>query len=613
MGTESIAGLFLTPDIQVRKADEALYLEANQRLGKLPASVFSYLYHWAQERPETVFLAERNSADPHQWDRISYAETLARTRLLAAALAAAGVSPQRPLMLLSGNSISFALLTLAAMMINAPVVPVSPSYSLLSGDFGKVRYIHDLVNPGLVFAQDAERFQGVLRMLRELGTPLLTQGPETAGITTLEQLLADGASRDDNRPLPEPDPDTVAKILFTSGSTGMPKGVINTQRMLVSNQEAIAAIWPFLEQPGHLLLDWLPWHHTFGGNHNFNMALRNGASLYIDAGKPTPEAIETTLVNLAEVSPTLYFNVPAGYQLLVGHLEQDAALAARFFKNLRLIFFAAAALPTPVWQRLEALIEQHSGREIPITSSWGATETAPLCTSVYFANRIARNIGVPIPGTAVKLAPVGEMLELRVKGPNVMPGYWRDEEKTREVFDEEGYFCSGDAVTLLDPDDPARGLLFKGRVNENFKLCTGTWVNVGELRVKLVEALAPLATDLVICGENEGYLAVLIFPNKAECLPYLQALPDRELAAHPALQQEIARRLERHNAAHPTSSQQIMRALVLASPPSFDSNEITDKGYLNQRGVILNRAAEVEALYDPQPAARVISVAQSTT
>lgn len=611
MYSESTEQLFLTPDIQmIRKENGACYLKSNHSLGPIPGSIIEYLQHWAEQRPETTFLAERSSANPNQWERISYGEMYSQACQLADRLKGTSLSPERPLMLLSGNSVAFAKIMFACMLLEVPVVPVSPSYSLLSKDFSKVKYIHNLINPGLVFAESENSFQPVLEMISETGTDIVTADSEISAMATLNinQLLKDSESQPINQGKSNLQPDTVAKILFTSGSTGMPKGVINTHRMLTSNQETIAKIWPFIEQPGQIFLDWLPWHHTFGGNHNFNMVLRCGGTLYIDAGKPTPDGIKQTLHNLLEVSPTLYFNVAAGYELLVASLEQDSALAKSFFKNLRLLFFAAAALPRSTWNRLQALIDEYAGREIPITSSWGATETSPLCTSVYFSNRIASNIGLPVPGTAAKLAPVGDLTELRVKGPNIMPGYWQDEAKTAEVFDEEGYFCSGDAVELIDPDNPVSGLMFKGRVSENFKLLTGTWVNVGELRIALVEALSPLAVDLVICGHNESYLSVLIFPNIAECQRLSEQTMNLDQEPEAALHDEIRRRLLAYNAENQGSSKRIRKAMLLTSPPSIDDNEITDKGYINQRGVLSNRQQEVDALYVDGENQRVIDI-----
>lgn len=612
MNSGSSASLFLTPEIQISETGEGIiYLTSNHSLGALPPSILAYLYRWARQRPETVFLAERNKADPSRWDSISYAQTLKRVCQLAEVLGDTGLAADRPLMVVSGNSISSALMMLAGLMAGVPVAPISPSYSLLSKDFGKVKHIHQLINPGLVFAENYQAFKSVLELLRGMGTQIITADAETpaGGVLNYNKLLA---AKDGVGFLAQEvtlNPNAMAKILFTSGSTGMPKGVINTHQMLVSNQEAIASIWPFVEQPGQVFLDWLPWHHTFGGNHNFNMVLRNGGSLYIDGGKPTPEGIKTTLHNMADISPTLYFNVAAGYELLVAYLEQDDALAATFFKNLKLLFFAAAALPSSTWNRLQALIDTHALREIPITSSWGATETSPLCTSVYFPNTIARNIGLPVPGTDVKLAPVGDLTELRVKGPNIMPGYFQNERQTKAVFDEEGYFCSGDAVELIDRSNPLMGLMFKGRVNENFKLFTGTWVNVGELRVAIVEALSPLATDVVICGHNERYLSVLIFPNVTECEKLTGDPEQNSLVFNQKLQAEVANRLAKHNLENSGSSKQIKRALLLNSPPSFDDNEITDKGYLNQRGVLEHRAEEVAKLYSEKGGEGIIKIA----
>ena len=407
--------------------------------------------------------------------------------------------------------------------------------------------------------------------------------------------------------------DTVAKILFTSGSTGQPKGVINTQRMMCANQESAAAAWTFLADHPPVIVDWLPWNHTFGGNHNFNMMLRHGGTLYIDAGKPVPALIGRTVANLREVSPTVYFNVPRGYAVLLDHLEKDEALQRSFFARLDLLFYAAAALPQTLWDRLERLGTKVRGRKVPFISSWGLTETAPAVTMVHFPIDRPGNIGVPGPGMAVKLAPVGDKLEIRVKGPNVTPGYYKAPDLTAKAFDEEGWLRTGDAVRFADPADPAAGLLFDGRVAENFKLSSGTWVNVGMLRPQVIAAGAPVIEDAVITGHDRDEVGLLIFPSLAglrSLCPELGADARLEdMLGRPAVRAALAEGLARHNRAAQGSSMRIARALLMTEPPSIDANEITDKGYLNQRAVLTKRAALVERLHAEPPAADVIAIA----
>lgn len=602
--------LFLHPDIGFTEADGGTaYLWSNTPVNTAPVSVLSYLEKWASERPDTVFLAERKSNYAHQWRKITYREFFQQANMLAANLSRFSLSEDHPLMLVSGNSINNALLMFACFLRGVPMVPVSPSYSLLPTSYEKVHHIQALTGAKTVFAEHYAMFAGVLESLKDMGLSLITADNTVAGndsdTTSIHELLSPAsASALTPKSLTA---DSVAKIMFTSGSTGMPKGVINTHKMLTVNQEAIAQIWPFIEQPNHVFLDWLPWHHTFGGNHNLNMVLRNGATLYIDNGKPTPEGIKTTVANIKDVSPTLSFNVATGYDLLASELEKDPEAARCFVKNLNLIFFAATALPQPIWRRLEALIEQYTDRSIPITSSWGQTESAPLCTSVYFDSKVPNNIGLPIPGVNVKLAPVGDMTELRVKGLNIMPGYLNDPKKTQEAFDEEGYLCSGDAVELYDTHHPELGLIFRGRVSENFKLLSGTWVNVGELRLKVLAALSPLVSDIAICGQNQTNIGILIFPNIPACREFTgENLEAEALANHAQLKTEIARRLSYFNRENNASSKRINNALILPSPPSFVANEITDKGYLNQQGVVKNRDADVQKLYAQNPPSSVI-------
>jgi feruloyl-CoA synthase len=407
-------------------------------------------------------------------------------------------------------------------------------------------------------------------------------------------------------------PETVAKILFTSGSTGQPKGVINTQGMMCANQESAAAAWTFLADHPPVIVDWLPWNHTFGGNHNFNMMLRNGGTLYIDAGKPVPALIGRTVANLREVSPTVYFNVPRGYAVLLDHLEKDEALQRSFFARLDLLFYAAAALPQSLWDRLERLGMKVRGHKVPFISSWGLTETAPAVTMVHFPIDRPGNIGVPGPGMAVKLAPVGDKLEIRVKGPNVTPGYYKAPDLTAKAFDEEGWLRTGDAVRFADPADPAAGLLFDGRVAENFKLSSGTWVNVGMLRPQVIAAGAPVIEDAVVTGHDRDEIGLLIFPSLAGLrglCPELGTDAKLELmVGKPAVRAALVQGLARHNASVQGSSMRIARALLMTEPPSIDANEITDKGYLNQRAVLVKRAALAERLHADPVGSEVIVI-----
>ena len=599
---------FLAPKVQLKQENDAIYLASEHELGDIPPSILVYLKRWVEEKPEGIFLAQRNKQDPSIWDKLTYKQLLEKATKVALFLDTLPVSKDEPVMILSPNSIESAIMIFACFLKDVPVVPVSSSYSLLSTKFSTLEYAKNLVNAKVVFAQTYGQFELALKKLQNDHLHIITsdEAKPKLDITTLDEIFRqttlnnkyDLASLHKNE-------NSVAKILFTSGSTNLPKAVPNTHRMLTSNQEAIAKIWPFIEKPNHIFLDWLPWHHTFGGNHNLNMVLRNGGTLYIDGGKPIAGAIQTTVDNLQELSPTVYFNVPAGYDLLLGFLEKDAVLATKFFKDLHILFFAAAALPESIWTRLQALIDQYASHGVPITSSWGLTETAPLSTSVYFHNTIPNNIGLPIPGTKIKLAQVGELKELRVKGPNVMQGYFQDADKTKEAFDEEGYFCSGDAVDFVDINQPEKGLLFKGRVSENFKLFTGTWVNVSSLRMALVDVLSPLVSDIVICGHNQRYISILIFPNIAECK---SLLGDEDIFRSAKLQQIITEKLQAYNAKNTGLSRQIKKALLLSTPPSFDEHEITDKGYLNQRGVLKNRASTVAKLYSDEDCSEVIDI-----
>jgi feruloyl-CoA synthase len=592
-----------------------MVLRSRHELRPYPRCLGEWLRHWAAAEPDRIFLAERDGNGG--WNRLAYGAALAAVERIAGALLARGLDRDRPVAILSENGIDNGLLQLAAMHVGIPVVPVSPAYSLLSGDHAKLRSILELTRPGLVYAGDGARYAPAFAAACAAlpgGVELVVSGQPPAGLAATafgellerppDAVIADVAAR-----FAAVGPDTLAKILFTSGSTGTPKGVVNTQRMLCSNQQAIAQIWPFLEERPPVIVDWLPWSHTFGGNHNFNMMLRNGGTLVVDAGKPAPGAIEITARNLREVPSTIHFDVPRGYDMLLPHLEADAGLRATFFRDLDVLFYAAASLPQHLWEALERLSIAATGRRVAMLSAWGSTETAPTATQVHFPIERAGVIGLPAPGTEIKLAPAGAKLELRVRGPNVTPGYWQGaatgERWSRglpgEVFDEEGFLRTGDAGKLADPSDPSRGLLFDGRLAEDFKLTSGTWVHVGELRLAAIAAGAPVVQDVVVTGHDLPAAGLLVFPNPAGCRSLcLDAAPDApldELIRRPEVRRRLLDGLAAHNTGNPASSRRVSRALLLAEPPSIDAGEITDKGYLNQRAVLVRRAAHDERLH----------------
>lgn len=584
-------------------------IESPVTLGRYETQVGQMLRHWAAQTPLSPFLVERDNDG--RWVRLCYAEAADRADSVSQALLDRNLSLERPVMVLSGNSIEHALLSLGAMQVGIPVVPVSPAYSLLSGDHQRLKALFELCSPGLVYVSDSGPFGPALAALPLAGTELVTGTNSGAGpsATAFSDLLATPAEGAVNRAFDAVGPETVAKILFTSGSTGVCKGVINTHRMLCSNQKSLALVWPFIEKVRPLLLDWLPWNHTFGGNHNFTLVLRNGGVMYIDAGKPLPELIEQTIDNLREVSPTMYFNVPAGYSMLLPYLEDDKVLCEHFFRNLKLLMFAAAALPKDLWERLERLSVAVLGRKVPITSAWGTTETAPLATTAHFPIEDIANIGIPVPGVSVKMLPFGDKMELRVKGPNITPGYHRRPELTAKMFDEEGYYLAGDAGRLVDPLDPARGILFDGRITEDFKLMTGTWVSTGTVRVNAIAAASPLIRDAVVTGSNRADIGLLAWLNDAAGEQFLtgggQPLSS-PLILNPVIRARLVKDLAGYNTRNPGSSRCIRRIMLMSEPPEIDAGEITDKGYINQRAVQERRADLVERLYAESPDPEVI-------
>ncbi|UGS35562.1 feruloyl-CoA synthase [Capillimicrobium parvum] len=591
--------LFATPRILAEeRPDGTLILRSADPLGAYPPSLVHAFRAQSEAHPDRVFAAERApGAEP--WTTLTWGDARTRADGVAQALLDRGLGADRPLMILSGNSLAHLVMALGALTAGVPVLPVSVAYSLMSKDHRRLRQIVELCEPAMVFAADADPFAAALGAVSD------RVAQQVAGLDAFADLAATEPGPDVERAVAALGPDTVAKILFTSGSTGAPKGVINTHRMLCSNQQSLGQIWPFLHHEPPVLVDWLPWSHTFGGNHNLNQTIAFGGTLYIDDGKPAPALFPRTVSALRDVSPTVYYNVPAGFALLAGALEADADLARRFFARLRFMFYAAAALPPAVWERMRALADEHADHPVPLTASWGTTETAPGATSAHFPDSVCGCIGVPIPGVTLKLTPAGEKREVRVKGPNVTPGYHRDPDATARAFDEEGFYLTGDAVRLADPADPAQGLMFDGRLAEDFKLVTGTWVTVGRLRTQLVST-AGVLTDAVICGQDRDAVAALAWVNQAEARRVCGGADDDVALDDPTLCAHLAARLAALNDGAGSASR-IERLLLLAEPPSIDAGEITDKGYINQRIVLERRADHVARLYaEPLDAAVIV-------
>ena len=567
----------------------------------------------AERAPDRVFLAER---DGEHWRELTYAQARIEVDAIAQALIDRGLSAERPLMILSGNSLEHAILMLAGFSAGLPVAPISVAYSLQSQDHAKLREIARLLEPGLVYVSDTAPFAKALAAIAPSGVEIVAgkNGASLPNVTAFAELARTKPGPAVEAAVARGNAQTIAKFLLTSGSTGTPKAVVNTHGMLAANQQALAQVWPFLERSELVLLDWLPWNHTFGGNHNFNLVLRRAGTLYIDAGKPMPALIGETVRNLREVSPTIYFNVPAGYGALLPYLESDEALAKHFFASLELIFYAAASLPQDLWDRLEAIALRTTGRRVPMTSAWGATETSPLATAAHFPIDRPGVIGVPVPGIELKLVPAAGKLEIRVRGAHVTPGYWKNAKLTAAAFDEDGFYRIGDAVRFADPDDPARGLLFDGRIAEDFKLVTGIWVHTGALRVGALAAASPAFQDCVVAGEGRDCAGLLAWLNAAGCqrligAPSTPALPG--LARHPAIAEHVLKAFAQWNAEKRGSSMRISRVLLLDDVPSIDAGEITDKGYINQRLALERRKADVERLFAQEPAADVITIAVS--
>jgi feruloyl-CoA synthase len=599
------------PDIRREMTpDGHIVLRSASQLGPYARNVGEWLREQALRRPSAVFLGQRPDADADGWMRLTFGDALARASAVAQALLDRRLGPDRPVMILSGASIDHGVLSLACQLVGVPVVPVSTAYSLASTDHRKVIEIRDEITPGLVFAEQGDRYAVALHAIDDGGAELVVSAAPPADLATTPfvDLVGTATTEAVDRAAADVGPDTIAKILYTSGSTGVPKGVVNTHRMLCANMQQLRQVWPFLDRRPPVLLDWMPWNHTFGGNHDVNMTLCFGGSLFIDDGRPVPGLIDRTVRNLREIHPTIMLNVPAGYGALLPHLEDDDALAAGVFERLQVIFYAAAALPQDLWDRLRLLTDRFATGPVILTSAWGATETAPMATSAHFPLERPGNIGVPVPGVELKLVQTSGTFEARVRGPNVTPGYFKRPKRTAEAFDDEGFYRIGDAVKLADPDEPSRGLLFDGRVVEDFKLSTGTKVPVGKLRVDLIAALSPLVSDAVITGHDCDHVGALVWLHGAQVARALDLDSEDpvDLAATPEVREALRTRLTTYNAGQRGSSTTVRGLLVLTAPPSFDAGEITDKGYINQRATLRRRAHAVAAVDRDPPADEVI-------
>lgn len=595
-----------------QRPDGAILLRSVDTLKDYPRVLTERLATGAAECPDRVFLGQR--AADGSWRTVTYAKALRTVESLGQALLDRRLSADRPVMILSENDIEHALLALAGQHVGVPTAAVSTAYSLISQDFGKLRHIFDILTPGLIFAADGERYDRALKALdlRDVEVVVTARPPQShpaalfATLAGVTPTAAVAAAHD------RITPDDVAKFLFTSGSTGVPKGVINTHRMLCANQQMILQMLGLVADEPPVLLDWLPWSHTFGGNHNLGIALYNLGSYYIDEGRPLPGAVDKTIANLRDIAPTIYFNVPKGYEEMLPALRGDDALRAHFFSRLRMLFYAGAGLSPAIWKAYSELAVQTCGARIYMTTSLGSTETAPFSLGAPWEAAGPGEIGIPAAGLEVKMVPVAEKLELRLRGPNVTPGYWRQPTLTEAAFDDEGFYKMGDALRFVDPADPTRGFLFDGRIAEDFKLASGTWVSVGPLRARIIGHFAPFVRDCVITGHDRDDIGVMLVPDlemcRSLCVDLGPGAAPGEVLRHHSVVAEIRGLLDTFSAQATGSASRVVRALLLEEPPSLDTGEMTDKGSLNQRAVLSRRQTLVEDLYADAPPPHVVTL-----
>jgi feruloyl-CoA synthase len=595
-----------------RRADGSIILRPDERLGEYPRVLTEKLIHWARVAPERPLAAKRGADG--EWRYLTYADALRKVRSIGQAFLDRKLSVDRPVAMLSDNDLEHLLLMFAGQHVGVPTSSIAPPYSLVSTDFAKLKHVMKILTPGMAFVSNAERYRRAIVDAIDPGIEVVcTEGTIPGRKTIPFEELAD------TKPTPAVDAahaaiqcNDIAKFLFSSGSTGLPKAVINTHRMICSNQQMILQGFPFMGEEPPVVVDWMPWNHTAGGNHNTGMTLYNGGTLYIDDGRPTERGITETVRNLREIAPTVYFNMPRGYDELMKHFRSDAKLRENFFSRVKFMFYAGAALSQPLWDGYRKFMAETCGERIMMATGLGATETSPMALQCTWDTEHSGVIGIPMPGVEAKVVPCGSKLEIRVKGPNVTPGYWKEPELTRRAFDEEGYYKFGDAVRFVDPQDVNKGLMFDGRLAEDFKLSSGTFVNVGPLRSKIIHWFAPYVHDVVIAGHDRNYLAVLLVPDLGACRSLAAELHGEDSTArilrHGAVVEKISSLLESFTAQSTGNSNRVERAMLLDEPPSLDAGEITDKGSLNQRVILERRAELVEELYGANPTARVLRV-----
>jgi feruloyl-CoA synthase len=596
------------------RADGTFIVRPDEKLEDYPRVLTERLITWAAAAPERALAAKRDAGGP--WRYLRYREALEKVRSLGQAFLGRGLSAQKPIAILSDNDLEHLLLMFAGQHVGVPTASIAPAYSLISTDFAKLRHVMKILRPGMIFVANAEQYRRALEAAVDPDIEIVYAEKPITGrrMTSFDELAATPATSAVEAAHAAIERDDVAKFLFSSGSTGLPKAVINTHRMICSNQQMILQGFHFLGEAPPVVVDWMPWNHTAGGNHNTGMTLYNGGTLYIDDGRPTTHGIAETVRNLREIAPTVYFNMPRGYDLLLGYFRDDAQLRDNFFSRLKFMFYAGAALSQPLWDGYRKFMMEACGERVLIATGLGATETAPMALQCTWDCERAGVIGIPMPGVEAKLVPSGDKIEIRVKGPNVTPGYWRDPELTRDAFDEEGYYKFGDAVRFVDPADINRGLLFDGRFAEDFKLASGTFVNVGPLRSKIIHAFAPYVIDAVITGHDQNFLGMMLVPNLEACRALAAGSPAGAPAAEilrcDAVTSKFTALLESFAAQATGNSNRVERAIILEEPPSLDAGEITDKGSLNQRTIRERRAAFVEELHAPLPSPRVLHIAK---